>query len=367
MEMAVREITPQDLVRHVRQAAGLPTKLDNQLDEPLLGALARRAASILCPCSRATVTASVMESLDQLTAEPDRMRDDVEAAIEGLIVVGDLLELNQVTIDDPNVKGTWIFTAPPGFVSRRNGTIFILGVARDESSPLSTDLSERIIHNRYGRTIPSLRVEELPGKLMGLGLLQHSEETWLKAPKEQPAATLVEKVEARLIAQPASGDIADLLILNPERDVRYYRGRWMPPKSQTGIFVARRPQQYGAPLWGVVQLASGTPTKFLDLPTKAARWRGCDEAWHVQMAIDRQRGTPQRYRRRGTPDGAYLDFFSPLPLWAERHLAVIGEPSPPAKCLFSYHVSQTELSAEEDFLQKRLWLARDDDTKLLEC
>lgn len=364
--MALREITAGDLARQVRQASGLPMTVDNRIDEPLLAALARRAASILCPCARSTVAAALRESLEHLTTEPDRLSDDIDSAIEGLIVFGDLLELSQVTIDDPNAKGTWIFTAPPGFVVKRSGTILVLGVARDEGSPLPADLSVRIVYNRYGRILPPLPAEELAAKLGGIGLLQHSEEVWLRAPQEQTAQALLEKVRSRLMAQAASGGIADLVILNSERDIRYYRGRWTPPKNETGMFVARRPQEYGAPIWGVVHLVNGEAARFLDLPTKTTRWRGCDEAWHIQMAIDAQRGTPQRYRRRPALDGTHLDFFSPIPLWAERRLSVIGEPCPPTKCLLSYCIPQNELRAEEDFLEKRLWLARDDDKKLSE-
>ena len=118
-----------------------------------------------------------------------------------------------------------------------------------------------------------------------------------------------------------------------------------------------------AALWGLVQLIDGNAAKFLDFPTKATRWRGCDEAWHCQMSIDARRGTPQRYRVRPGPNGAFLDFFSPIPGWAERRLAVVGESSPASKCLFSYHVEQDDLSSEEEFLKRRLWLVRDDDSK----
>ena len=329
----------------------------------MLAALTRRAAGILCPCSRATLATATLESLEQLVAEPDGLRDQVEAAIEGLVVFGDLMELSQVTIEDPNVKGTWVFTAPPGFVTRSGGRTLLFGITRDELSPLPGDLTDRIIYNRYGRLIRANPAEELAAKLIALGLLQHSEEAWLKAPQEQSAIAFLEKMEGRVASRPPSGDIPDLQILSPDRDVRYYRGRWVQPKKETGCFVARRSQEYGAALWGLVQLIDGNAAKFLDFPTKATRWRGCDEAWHCQMSIDARRGTPQRYRVRPGPNGAFLDFFSPIPGWAERRLAVVGESSPASKCLFSYHVEQDDLSSEEEFLKRRLWLVRDDDSK----
>jgi hypothetical protein len=99
-------------------------------------------------------------------------------------------------------------------------------------------------------------------------------------------------------------------------------------------------------------------TRFLDFPLKNVRWRGCDTAWYLQMAIDHGRETPQLYRRRTMPGGASLDFFSPLPLWAHRRFAVLGHPVPREKCLLSYWIPERELAAEEAFLQERLWLAR---------
>jgi len=52
-----------------------------------------------------------------------------------------------------------------------------------------------------------------------------------------------------------------------------------------------------------------------------------------------------------------FDFFSPLPLWAERRLAIIGRPAERERCLFSYQIPQVEAATEEQFMQSRLWLA----------
>jgi len=128
----------------------------------------------------------------------------------------------------------------------------------------------------------------------------------------------------------------------------------------SGTFVARRPQAYGAPIWGFALLDHGALARFLDLPLKGFRWRGCDAAWHLQAAIDHCRGVPQRYRRRPATAGAYFDFFSPLPLWAERHLAIVGQPAARQQSLFTYFIAEDDLVAEEEFLQRRLWLNCDD-------
>lgn len=362
--MVIAAITSHELLQKVRQASGLPLVIDNQLDEPLLAALIRRAAGFLCPCSRATVAASVVESLEFLCDEPAALRERVDAAIESLIAFGDLLELNQVTIDDPNAKGTWVFAAPPGFVRLRSGTLLLLGISRDESMPLPSELNEQVTYNRFARLMP-VGDKDQSATLTALGLTAHTEEAWTRQPPATTAQGLVEKLGNKLASIAASGDLPELTFIRPDSDVRYYRGRWGTPRNETGMFVGRRPQEFGREaLWGVVQLTNGSAGKFLDLPTRT-RWRGCDEAWYIQMALDAVRRTPQEYRVRAGIDGAYLDFFSPIPSWAERRLAIVGEPAPREKCLFSYRVPQSELKAQEDYLQKHLWLVRTGDKNVV--
>jgi hypothetical protein len=225
---------------------------------------------------------------------------------------------------------------------------------------LPASLNARVVHEGFARVLIPQPSEDLPSVLRDLGLLELSESIWLKAPRPETAAELRDGMLQRLIGQPPSGGVADISILDSARDVGYYVGRWINPKKESGNYVARRPQAYGAPLWGFASLIDGGVTRFLDFPLKGTRWRGCDVAWHLQMAIDHCRGIPQLYRRRLTPGGASLDFFSPLPLWAQRHLAVLGRLVPREKSLFSYWLPERELASLEVFLQERLWLAHRD-------
>lgn len=222
-------------------------------------------------------------------------------------------------------------------------------------------MTARIVYDRSLRIINPLPSETLCQALRELGLLELSERNWLKLPKEEAAVLLRNRMERQLDALPPSGEIADMEVLDPTRDLRFYKGRWVRPKKESGHFVARRPQVYGAPIWGFALLSNGKVTKFLDFPLKKDRWRGCDFAWHLQMAVDACRGSPQRYRRRLAPEGRFLDFFGPLPLWAQRRLAIVGRPADPYRCLLSYALRDGELPAEEDFLQKRLWLVPDNE------
>jgi hypothetical protein len=354
--MAIAVISREEVLSGCRRMLGL-SPYDATIDSAFIAALLRHTAGICCPCSAATLCTVTLESLQYLS-EDDELASKLDGAIEGLVVGGDLLELSQVTTDDPSVKGTWLFAAPPSFIMRPSGSIFLTGIVADRDTYLPSELMSRIHYDGYTRAIMPGPDEGLPDELAALGLQKLSEENWLKLPKSQKAEELRDEIGGRLRAQQRSGDIPDLQIIDPNRPVTYYRGRWLKPKRQSGVFVARRPQEYGAPIWCAIELEDGEPRKLLDFPIPRTRWRGCDEAWRLQMAIDRANGTPQVYRVRAAGEYAYLDFFSPLPLWAERRLMLVGRHEDPEKCLLSYRVRSRELAAEEEFLQKHLWLTR---------
>ena len=355
--MVITEISRDEVLKVSRETLGLSALSGSAIDDTMLAASLRRAAGILCPCSPSTLVTAVLESLQYLIEDKNATAVRLAASVEGLTICGDLLELNQVTIDDPSVKGTWVFAAPPSFVERPDGSVFLIGIVPDEAIPLPVSLSARIAYEGSLRLLTPQASEDLPSVLRDLGLLELYQSAWLRAPKPESASELHDRMLCRLTGEPPSGAVADISILDPARNVDYYGGRWVTPKGESGNYVGRRPQAYGALLWGYASLANGKVTGFLDFPLKGTRWRGCDVAWHLQMAIDYCRGTPQLYRRRPTPDGACLDFFSPLPLWAQRRLAVLGRPVPREKCLFSYWIPERELASEEAFLQERLWFA----------
>jgi hypothetical protein len=224
--------------------------------------------------------------------------------------------------------------------------------------PLPSSLASNVVHEGVVRVLIPEPSQDTRTILRDLGWLELSTATWLKAPRPETAEQLRSTMLRRLETCTPCGVIEDLLLLDPSSDPRYYSRRWSKATNQTGAYVARRPQAHGAPLWGYATLANGAPTRFLDFPLPETRWRGCDAAWHLQMAIDQGRGLPQTYRRRNVTDGALLDFFSPLPLWAERRLAVLGRPAERRSCLFTYWLPQREVASEETFLQQRLWLTR---------
>ncbi len=357
--MVVAQIDRSELLSAAAEAMGLNPEQGNLDDYAFLGALLRRSAGASCPCSPATLVSSVIDCLQHLP-QASVLRERLEDVLEHLIVMGDFLELSQVTIDDSNVKGTWIFIGPPSFVARPNGGAILSGISPDELTPLPASLLTRVRYESVARILDPDSQEDLAMMLRDLGFVELSSKRWLRAPTRLAAEVLCQDMRLRLSEQPASGTIPDLTILDPSQPVTHYGKRWVAPSTQNGSFVARRPQAYGAPLWGFVEIEAGSPTRFLDFPLSDFPFRGCDVGWYLQMAVDASRGTPQRYRKRAVKDGTCFDFFSPLPLWAGRRLRILGRSYPTDACLASYLLPDQELGAEERFLQQNLWMSPDD-------
>jgi len=183
-------------------------------------------------------------------------------------------------------------------------------------------------------------------------------ETWLKSPGAEPARQLLARYDALLDQVGASGAIPELVVLDPTKPVRYYRGRWSAPKVLDGRYVGRRKQAYGADLWCYVELRAGEPERFIDLPAAHSRWRGCDDAWRLQMAIDAVRGSPQVVRTTERGEDTLLEVFSPVPMWCRRRWDALGEPVDQRGCLFAYTIPTPEISEELHFAEQMLWITR---------
>ena len=143
--MVIEAISREGLIATTRASLGLSAST-SEIDDALLAALLRRAAGILCPCAPGTITTSVLEGLQYLFDDKQQLERRLAERIEQLLIVGDLLELNEVTTDDPSAKGTWVFAAPPSFVERPDGSVFLLGIVPDEATPLPPSLAQRVIH-----------------------------------------------------------------------------------------------------------------------------------------------------------------------------------------------------------------------------
>ncbi len=330
--------------------------LDLTSVEAIAGAL-RRAASFLCPCAAATLVRGVVRPLRGMVDDLDVVKGLAADTLEAMIAHGDIHENRELNDDPTNISTTFLYAAPASFVSRQSGATILIGIASDQLSALPDDLEARVEYIAHVRRLSPVPGEDLRAELTQLELIELPYDRWLKAPKAEPPAQHVLSLDQLLDAAQPSRDIPGLALLDPERPVRYYRGRWVEPRSQSGRFVARRSQAYGAHLWCYVQLSNGHPERLIDFPNSGSRWRGCDEAWRLQLAIDAQRGEPQRFRvRPGPGSSAVLELFSPVPMWAKRRWDAVGEAIPRSGCLFAYRLPAAELDEELLFAHNALWL-----------
>ena len=355
----MKVLTPKELeAKKVRELGLDPAQVGLSSPEAIAGAL-RRAAGFLCPCSPTTLIRAVLRPLEGVVSNLDGVRERVEDILDAVVAVGDLQEHSDIDQDTSQPRqGRLLYPSPPTFVVRQSGAVILLGITPDRSSPLPDELEDQIQYKLHVRRLPVEASTNPSTELRRLGLIELAHEKWLQPPPKETCQEHVSRLATALGTAPPSGEVPGLTLLEPTRPVTFYRGRWAEVRKQTGRFVGRRSQAYGADLWCFVDVAEGHPRRFVYFPLRGSRSRGCDEAWHLQAAIDADRGEPQRFRvRRLSGQSTALDFFSPVPMWAQRRWDAIGEPLAADGCLFSYGFSPDEIDEEIAFARERLWLA----------
>lgn len=322
----------------------------------------RRAASFLCPTSPGRLVDAVLGALRPLDGD-DLEREEVVELLDLLVSSGDLLELRHVSDRSTRL----LFLGPPSFIERAPGTCLLMGV-RPFGAPLIGDGLGGAIEYEGHTRILRLEAADYEKELGARGLHQVPKERWVASPSVESPPDLIERHRSRLNVAAPAGALEGLQILDPAAKVRYYRGRWRTPATaDTGDFVVRRPQAYGADLWCLVRFEAGVPMRLLEFPVADPVVPGRDEAWRYQAAIDAQRGTPPECRiKRGAhpADPVILDFFSPLPGFAERYLQLSGlamERRPGA--LFSFRVPSEALDNVTKFLTAMLWMTYQEDSR----
>jgi len=345
----MRALTADEAVAAV--ATTLGASADTQA---CIKAALRRAIFWLAPASSADITRFVAGPLEPLGIE----RAAVEAALEELLAYGDALEMHKLATDPWDAPDLVIRPAPPSFVQRGDGSVMLLGIAGDQPTSLTPDLAAKVDEQGPVRRLNAPEDPALASHLRLLGLFQISEATWLRTPLQETAAEHIDRWNQRLAQLPwEAAAIPDLEILDPARPVRFYSGRWRAPDARTdGIFLARRPRLYGADLWSIAEFSRGQCHRLLDFRDDSDRQRSCDLGWRFQAAKDALDGHPQEVRVRRSGDGAALDFFSPLPSFAERRLALVGKKSREVGCLFSYAVPDQAVATELLALRDLLWM-----------
>jgi hypothetical protein len=331
-----------------------PTAVDFQSREAL-AALIRHTASIRCPCTERELTRTVTRLLEPLASASGALNERVSNAIDGVVSYGDLIEVS----DGRGAEARQVLAlAAPSVVRISSGALLLVGLRPEGPNSLPVQVEGQITPRGYARMI------EVPDSLAALSSLQSTgfviitPDEWNDAPDVRPADQLVGKYD-RLFKEGSNvGTLDGLELLTSESNVTYYRGRWREAKKHSGTFVARRSRQYGSDAWCFVKLDLGRPVGLVDLPTPNYRYRPCDEAWHLQQALDFVSGNPQRYRLRPIADRKLVafDFFSPVPQWAHRRWNALGEQVEQRGALFSYLFNQEYLTQEVAFAESRMWL-----------
>jgi hypothetical protein len=320
-----------------------------------LAALIRKIASCYCPCTPDVLTRTAILLLEPLNLT-DTLHEVVRDAIDQVVAYGDLIETK-----DENSAKPYIYLAPPSFIRTSDKRFLLFGVIPDGEDPTPPEFRDRAEPVMYSR-----RLEVADGKLaeqafLEAGFIPLRTESWLRCPPHVPACDFVAKYDQALSNTGSAGTPEDVTIIDPTLPVNYYKGRWAKLKKQTGRFIARRSQAYGAPLWCYLEVANGLVNRLLDFPVYENHWRACDEAWHLLQACDAAAGHPQRFHiRRGTQkDHSIIDLYSPVPAWASRRWDAVGLRTVPSASLLSFKLPLAQVEAECEFSRQRMWLEQE--------
>ncbi len=352
---SVAVISRGEATRKTAQSLGLPEScatLDGS--NALIAQAIRRSVFIAAPCSIRTTRAVVTTALCALANDEKALEARITDVIEDLVATGDLLEMRR---ESPEGADLVLRPAPPAFVKRKDGTFILLGVAGDEITPVH---DQPVVFRPSGlRTLASADTETCHRALLDLGLIELSESAWLHGPAAATADSYLNAWIAKLPGTKNPERIDDLDILDTSTPTTFYKGRWKALNNKhAGIFLARRPQRYGANLWCVVEVQAGFVQRLVDVHTKDARIRDCDEAWRIQAAFDAVACAPQKVVVSSSGEKVVLAFDSPLPAWAVRRLSLIGERVSPQRALFGFELPNQNKDDEVRWLEQMLWLAR---------
>lgn len=352
----MRVLKISKILNNIAVALGISLDQTTYLSTELIACCLRYASGFLCPCSEQALVGGVLDTLTSLYNDDD-LKIKIEDTLEAIISAGDIIEVKSKKQNGNNSQVILLYTAPPKYVRRESDSLIILGTTPDHVPILPDEILKKIIYINHIRLLPSGENDDHIRLLSESGYNELKKDLWLHMPSVIPADEYLNKINLRLDSMENSVEIPNLQILDSLKSATKYRERWIVPVDHTSRFIARRPQIYGSDLWCYVEIKDGHPVKFIDLPVLNNAWRGCDEAWRIQMAIDSVNKSPQRYRVRKSKDRkVILDLFSPVPMWVRRRWDALGTQASPQKCLFSFSFFSDEVNEEINFINKYLWL-----------
>ena len=361
MGLELKSLTRDALLGTVARQLGL-ADIDVESDElpsALIAGVLRRIAVTTCPCPREAFVGSAVDTFTGL-GEAEAIKLRVREVLDSLVVVGDLLELGGSTSLPGVVAEDWLYCAPPAFVARE-GVVLLLGIEPEDQAALPASLRNRVVRQRELRYIRSNGEDGIAEQLRAAGYLEISNVAWTRPPQSQTADAFLEGVIRRLRDAGGQGALEGLQVYGSANGARHFASRLTSPAGRSGYHVGRRPQAFGSPIWVFVELEQGRPVRFLDLPWRGGKFRGCDHGWRIQSALDARAGRPQTYRV--VPLEGDLDryeFFSPVPLWIERKLRIEGERVQVNGVLFAYVLDRYSGHGIDELVQSYMWFKKVD-------
>lgn len=325
------------------QGGDFASKADGALR---LGML-RLAATRLCPIPREVLVAATLTALRGLDSS-EASPSDVDGDLDALVASGDVLLGSELVGEKPRAM---IYLAPPMFVRRSSGAVYVMGGLAEGSSPFK-DITQLRGPLRELQPAPSDQ------ELVDEGFTAFPMDAWMESPSARSEASLMQELEGVLDRTGNSGELLELELLDPKASPAFYRGRWVPARRESGRFIARRKRKWGGRAWGYAEVVHGQGVKFRTFPVVDTRFRGCDEAWWAIFAMDASRGSRQPVEVRRLGDITRLAICTPLPMWAERRLlsvGVVAEARPPG-ALVAYDLRAIDADQEVAFLVDHLWM-----------
>lgn len=353
MSAVIEVVSPQRCLELL--AADLRVDPANGLSAELVAAVMRRLASSMCPCSSQALVATTTRSLSYFTDDEEALSNLSGDIVEDLVTSGDLVELAHVTLAGAEDKPTWLFHAPPSFVSRGK-RIYLFGIAPDDAPILPQALGANIRREGAARYIDN-EAGDVTAALEALGVRKVSADRWLNDGKAQSAKDHIGWLRKRLQDDGVAGPLHAMVVLrHRSASPGSYAGRWTKECDASGLHIARVERPHGSPLWYLADLASGRCTRCLLLPVRQTTARACDQAWQAQLAIDAEEGYPSTYRTVASQNGHLLNFDFPLPLTARRRLWYLGGIGKRGDNPYTFWIPDAELATESAYLEQHLWM-----------
>jgi len=134
MGLDMKTLTPEEVQACGVRTLGLDATACDLLSNEAIAAALRRAAGFLCPCPERTLVQAVVEPMDEIISEKQQFTEIVENTLEAMITYGDLLEEFEVAAVERSHRSSLVYAAPPSFIRRKSGMVFLIGIAPDRSS-----------------------------------------------------------------------------------------------------------------------------------------------------------------------------------------------------------------------------------------